>query len=98
MTAYARRQVPCIVPDPRRLRIRDAADIAAEVVDEIARLNCLQLAIFILPQGEVRMMPARGKSFSGKMLNYSDSLVGVYDCDASRSDIEADILEMERVH
>lgn len=83
-----------ILPHPQRIRRRDAADIADEVIADIERRG--RVALFIDPDGQVVRTAVRGTQWNYRVKRYPCSLAGVYDAGASRSAIISDIEAMER--
>lgn len=89
--------VPCIVPDATHLHRRHMRDIALEVIDEVSRRQP-PLAVFMFPDGKVKIVKAEGLEFGRTVRRDRLSLVGVYDYVATLENIIDDLLAMERTH
>lgn len=86
-----------VMPDPTRVRHTHARDVASEVIGRAERRDRDQ-ALFIFPDGMVRILDAEGVTARVSIDKAPASLVGVYSADAKAQDIVDDIFEMERLH
>ena len=79
---------------PRRVRRRDAEDVADELIAQIL-LHRERYALFVLPNGEFKFCAARAIRFQDWCERWPTSLCGIYDDDVMRADLIEDVLGME---
>lgn len=89
-------EIPIVVSDATHMRQRDAKDIAREVLERCRRRYQTQ-ALFLFPDGRVRIIDAGGITAHFTMDRDPDSFVGIYSREADAIDISDDILAMERI-
>lgn len=75
---------------PRRLRERDALDIAHELLSE-SRAGHYPLRLWLLPTGEFFITRTSGEAHDGLLQHNAASLVGTYSGEAMACDIVEDV-------
>lgn len=82
-----------ILPHPRKVRVGDCEPIADQIIERAHSYN-QPLAVFVFPDGRVRIVFPFGKVFEHLSLFHAGSMVGVYDRRAKPCDIARDLTDL----